>query len=56
MIAKISLSPSPGSTVVENSLPMSALQFHHQVTVDASVHHVALSTGAPQTDLGKEEA
>ena len=59
MIAKISLSPSPGSIAVENSLHMSALEFHHQSTPEVSVHHVTLSTGAPQTDLhqlGKEEA
>ena len=38
MIAQISLSPSPGSTVVDNTLPISNLQFHHQETADSSMH------------------
>ena len=47
MIAQISLSPTPGSTVVDNTLPASTLQFHHQVTADGSVHSTYNIVGTP---------
>ena len=59
MIAQITLSPSPGSTVVDNTLHMSVLEFHHQATVDSSVHagtNNIVATPNGSQNFAKEQA